>query len=99
LPGRLDVGGRERGVSQVNVTFTDVGVVRIGSRVRVQDADGEDEFTLVPEHEADARAYRLSADSPLGRALIGRHVGERVRFRAPGGVMGVTVLAVDGEAS
>jgi transcription elongation GreA/GreB family factor len=86
-------------VSQVNVTFTDAGVVRIGSHVRVQDADGEDEFTLVPEHDADAHARRLSADSPFGRALLGRHVGERVRFRAPGGVMGVTVLTVDGAAS
>jgi transcription elongation GreA/GreB family factor len=83
----------------VNVTFTDAGMVRIGSRVRVRDADGEDEFTLVPEHEADAHTRRLSADSPLGRALLGRHVGEHVRFRAPGGVMGVTVLAVDGAAS
>jgi transcription elongation GreA/GreB family factor len=81
------------------MTFTDAGMVRIGSRVRVRDAGGEDEFTLVPEHDADAHARRLSAESPLGRALIGRHVGERVLFRAPGGVMGVTVLAVDGEAS
>ncbi len=81
------------------LTSRDAGIVRIGTRVRVQDADGEDEFTLVPEHEADARESRVSADSPLGRALLGRHVGERVRFRAPGGVMGVTVLAVDGVAS
>lgn len=83
----------------MTLTSMDAGMVRIGSRVRVRDADGEDEFTLVPEHEADAYARRLSAESPLGRALIGRHVGERVLFRAPGGVMGVTVLAVDGEAS
>jgi transcription elongation GreA/GreB family factor len=96
-PGSTLVG-REQGVSKVNLTLADDGVVRIGCHVRVQDADGEDEFALVPEQEADAHANRVSADSPLGRALLGRRVGERVRFRAPGGVMGVTVLAVDGEA-
>jgi transcription elongation factor GreA len=69
-------------------------VIQIGSRVRVRDVDGEDEFTLVAEHEADAREERVSSDSPLGRALLGHRVGDRVRFRAPGGIMGVTVVAV-----
>ncbi len=79
----------------MNLTVDD-DVVRIGSRVRVKDADGEEEFAVVPDEEADARADRVSADSPLGRALLGRRVGEQVRFRAPGGIMGVTVVAVSG---
>jgi len=74
--------------------LTDDGAVRVGSRVRVSDADGEDEFTIVPECEADACADRVSAESPCGRALLGHHVGDRVRFRAPGGIVGVTVVAV-----
>lgn len=69
-------------------------VVRIGSRVRVRDEDGEGEFTIVPDCEADAFADRVSAESPFGRALLGHHAGERVRFRAPGGIVGVTVVAV-----
>ncbi len=68
--------------------------VKVGSRVRVRDEDGEEEFTIVPECEADAFADRISAESPFGRALLGHQVGERVRFRAPGGVVGVTVMAV-----
>ncbi len=80
------------------MTSTDGDVIRIGSRVRVRDDDGEDEFALVQELEADAHADRVSTDSPLGRALLGRRVGERVRFRAPAGVMGVTVVAVEGGA-
>jgi transcription elongation factor GreA len=78
----------------VSLTSTEDGVVRVGSRVRVRDADWEDEFALVPDHEADAHASRVSADSPIGRALLGHRAGERVRFRAPGGVMGVTVVSV-----
>jgi len=69
-------------------------VVRVGSRVRVRDEDGEAEFTIVAECEADAFADRISAESPFGRALLGRQVGERVRFRAPGGIVGLTVVAV-----
>jgi transcription elongation factor GreA len=69
-------------------------VVRVGSLVRVRDEDGDDEFLVVAPEEADATVDRISAESPLGRALLGRRVGERVRFRAPGGVAGVTVVGV-----
>ena len=75
------------GASQVSMTSID-GVVRVGSRVRVRDADDEDEFTIVPAWEADATADRVSVESPCGRALLGHRVGERVCFRAPGGLIG-----------
>jgi transcription elongation GreA/GreB family factor len=39
---------------------------------------------------------RLSAESPLGRALLGTHVGDEVRYRAPAGVLAVTVVEVNG---
>ena len=75
------------------MTATD-GIVRVGSRVRVRDSDGEDEFTIVMEWEADASAHRVSAESPYGCALLGHRVGERAWFRAPDGIMGLTVVAV-----
>jgi transcription elongation factor GreA len=78
----------------MNSTPFDDCVVQVGSRVRVRDADGEDEFALVAAEDVDTGANRISIESPLGRALLGRRVGDRVRFRAPGGVMGVTVVDV-----
>lgn len=69
-------------------------VVRMGSLVRVRDVDGEAEFTVVPHDEADVMADRVSAASPLGHALLGRRRGDEVRFRTPGGVQAVTVVAV-----
>jgi transcription elongation GreA/GreB family factor len=71
-------------------------VVRMGSRVRVRDEDGEAEFAVVPPDEADITANRVSAQSPLGRALLGRRLGDVVRFHAPGGELAVTVVAVGG---
>jgi transcription elongation factor GreA len=75
------------------MTECSVGI-RIGSRVCVRDEDGVVEFHIVDPAEADARAKRLSAASPLGRALLDRRVGDLVHFRAPGGVLAVTVVEV-----
>ena len=66
----------------------------IGSRVCVRDEDGEVVFRIVEPVEADAIADRVSAESPLGRALLGRHVGDLVQFRAPGGELAVTVIEI-----
>jgi transcription elongation factor GreA len=71
----------------------DQQVAQVGSRVRIRDEDGEAVIELAAEL-ADPFEGRLSVDSPLGRALLGHCAGERVRFRAPGGVMAVTVLSV-----
>jgi transcription elongation factor GreA len=71
-----------------------VQTVRVGSRVRLQDLDGEADFSVVRPDEADPFVGLVSADSPLGRALQGRCVGDRVAVRAPGGVHEVTVLSI-----
>ncbi len=74
----------------------DDSVVRIGSRVRVlyADADDEDQFVIVPP-EMDRASDRLSLDAPLGRVLLGLRAGQRVEFRAPGGVYAVMVVSVE----
>jgi len=79
--------------SQTN-TAVSRPVARLGSQVRVRDEFGEVEYTIVPEVEADSMHARLSEASPLGQALIGRSAGERVRFRAVGGIMGVDLVDV-----
>jgi transcription elongation factor GreA len=83
-----------KGSSQVTLTSTGNEIIRVGSRVRVLDDDGEDEFAVVADHEADAREKRVSADSPVGRALLGHAVGDRVVVRAPGGQRAVSVVEV-----
>ena len=68
--------------------------VTVGSRVRLGDADGVEEYVIALAPEADPAAGRLSADSPLGRAVLGHHAGERLRVRTPGGVRQVYVLDI-----
>jgi transcription elongation factor GreA len=68
--------------------------VTLGSRVTVR-GDGEDDtYFVVGSAEADPRRGRISNESPLGRALIGKRVGERAFVVAPGGSFEVEITAV-----
>lgn len=69
-------------------------MVEVGSRVRVRDPEGEEEYTIVGDDEADAAFRRISTESPMALALLGRAPGEQVRVRAPGGPRAVTILGV-----
>ncbi len=60
--------------------------VVFGATVTLLDEnDKKIKYQIVGETEADARIGRISYNSPLGRALIGRTVGEEVEFSAPSG--------------
>ena len=54
-------------------------------------------FHLVGAVEADPLHGRLSVTSPLGQALLGRQVGERIRVHAPGGLRDYQILAIERE--
>jgi len=71
------------------------GVVYFGARVRLEAEDGETvEYRLVGPDEFDASAGRISVDSPVGRALLGREEGDEVVVRRPRGEAVFTVLEV-----
>jgi len=60
--------------------------VIFGATVHLRDEDDKKiKYQIVGETEADAKLGRISYASPLGRALIGRMVGEEVEFSAPSG--------------
>ena len=67
----------------------------VGKTSTDERADGDATFRIVEPESADAVADRVSALSPLGSALLGRRAGDEVRFRAPGGVLVATVVAVE----
>ncbi len=60
--------------------------VRLGCYVTVVDQDGEQEtYHMVGSQEADPRNRMISNESPIGRALLGRRIGDEVTVVAPGG--------------
>lgn len=71
------------------------GYVRLGSHVTVVDSEGaEDAYTIVGSAEADPRVGKISNESPIGRALMGHKVGDKVSVMAPGGSFDLTVKTV-----
>ncbi|HEY4689143.1 MAG TPA: transcription elongation factor GreA [Anaerolineae bacterium] len=73
------------------------GAVRIGSKVTVSE-DGYDEletFMLVGAAEADPTKERISNVSPLGQALMGKHIGDVVTIQAPKGEAVFRIVAIE----
>jgi transcription elongation factor GreA len=68
----------------------------MGTVVTVYDMEyeEEDEYTIVGFTEADPMKLFISAESPIGTALIGAHVGDVVEAKTPGGVIKLEVRAI-----
>ena len=77
------------------------GVVDVGERVRLRDLDtgARVVYELVGSLEGDPEAGRISAESPLGRALIGRRKGEVALVEAPKGRLQFKILAIEPPAA
>jgi transcription elongation factor GreA len=74
----------------------ETGVAGVGRTVTVQEPGEEPEtFTLVGAKEADPRAKRISNESPIGRALIGKRAGDVAKAQTPGGTLVFQVLKVE----
>jgi transcription elongation factor GreA len=72
------------------------GVVTLGCTVTLRDSDGENaRYTIVGSAEAKPAQGRISNESPVGRALLGRSIGEEVPVRTPGGSVNYTILTVE----
>jgi transcription elongation factor GreA len=70
--------------------------VRVGSTVTVR-IDGEDEdetWTIVGSAEAKPRDGKISNESPIGSALLGKRIKQKATVQTPSGVMKLTVVKI-----
>lgn len=74
----------------------DTTVVRLGSRIKVLDKEfhEEVEYEIVGSQEADPMNGRISDDSPFGRALLGKSVGDEATVDAPVGTVSYQILDI-----
>lgn len=71
-------------------------VVEIGTKVTVREEDYSPEvYNLVGVKEADSRNGRISHESPIGSALLGHRVGDKVIVRAPSGEIHLEILKIE----
>jgi transcription elongation factor GreA len=76
-------------------TTSNGDVVGLGTTVVVE-FDGEEErYTIVGAIEAKPSAGRISNESPIGRALIGKRPGQVAHVATPGGIRSLTVLRIE----
>ncbi len=73
------------------------GVVGLGCTVKVLDMefDEEDVFCIVGTQEANPMEARISDESPMGRALMGKRVGDIAEYEAPSGTVRFQILDVN----
>ena len=81
----------------INETDGSNGMVNLGSKVTIKEAGGgkPESYQLVGAAEANPKDGRVSNESPLGRALLGRKVGDDIKVNAPSGTITFRVVAID----
>jgi len=82
--------------AEVREVETQTDVVGFGSSVEVEDTKSgkRQTYALVSAHEADPGEGKLSIDSPVGKALVGRRAGELATLETPRGVRELKVLKI-----
>lgn len=70
-------------------------VVILGSTVKLNVKDKHEVYTVVGEWEADPKEKKISHESPLGKALMGKKVGEKAEVEAPAGKVVYTITSLE----
>jgi len=71
------------------------GVVELGDTILIQNQDGKiDRYTIVGTAEANPVEGKISCESPVGKALLGKKKGAKVEVRTPAGIMKLQLIEV-----
>ena len=88
------VNHRLQSLSMVDMTKIPRDRAGLGSTVVVFDEsrDGEIVYSLVTSEEADFNNGKISTSSPIGKALLGKKVGDETKVQSPGGVRRLEIV-------
>lgn len=80
----------------VDETQLDLSKVSILTTVKIKNLKNNAtmSYTLVAEQEADLKSGKISVDSPIGRGLLGKKVGDKVDINVPAGVIPFQVVSI-----
>lgn len=80
----------------VDSSQLDINKVSILTTVRIKNLKNnmEMKYTIVAENEADLKSGKISIDSPIGKALIGKKVSDTVDVTVPAGVIPFQILEI-----
>lgn len=80
---------------EVVATNSNSGIISFGNTITLQNPAKTITFTLVSEYESDPAQGKLSDSSPIGRAVIGKKIGESVVVVTPNGEMMYEIASVE----
>ena len=71
------------------------GTVEMGDKVLIQNQDGKiEQFTIVGSAEASPVEGKISNESPVGKALLGKKIGDEVEVKTPAGLLKLLIMDV-----
>ncbi len=81
----------------IDETEDNAGRIGLGCTVKIRDVelDETDVYAIVGSQEANPKEHRISDDSPFGRAMLGKTVGDIVNVEAPVGTLQFEILSVE----
>ena len=99
IEGRIaDLEGKIANAQVIDPASIDAeGRVVFGATVEIEDLDSGERvvYQIVGDDESDIRAGKVSINSPVARALIGKSEGDTAEVQAPGGVRAYEIVNVD----
>jgi transcription elongation factor GreA len=80
----------------IDESTIDTSKVFILSKVKIRNVSNklEMEYTIVAENEADLKAKKISIDSPIGKGLLGKKVGEIADVNTPNGIIKFEIIDI-----
>jgi transcription elongation factor GreA len=97
IEGRIsDIEAKLANAQVIDPAALDVAHVVFGAMVELEDSNSGERVTyqIVGDDEADIKHGKISVNSPIARALIGRGEGDTADVRAPGGVRSFEIVSV-----
>ena len=91
-----ELEGMLRNYELIDESAESNGIVRVGSKIKVLDEEFNEEleYMIVGSTEANPLKGNISDESPVGRTLLGRGVGDEVEVETPGGSIKMRVLEI-----
>lgn len=99
LEGRIrEIENRIRNAQLIDdMADSPSNIVALGRTVVVREAgtDFEEAYAIVGSVEVDPKNGRISNESPMGKALLGKKVGDKINVKTPGGEIQFEILKVE----
>lgn len=95
IEGRImELANLLNNVEIIEEALSDASSVDVGRKVILQNSHGTHEYLIVGEFEADPMNKKLSHTSPIGKALVGKKKGQKVKVAVPAGEIEYTIVEI-----